>query len=121
MKKGVLHFTLFSRMMKYSITDSTLSAGREEEKSARNEEGRQKHMKCNRRGVKEKEGFSGRDTERHGQASKCQGEVNSWKRDLCRELGVCVCVLTHIHLNTDAYAYLFVCLYMSSKHAPRQE
>lgn len=62
-------------------------------------------MKRNRRGAKEKWGFGGRDTGRHEQASKCQGEMNSWRRNLHWEVCVwwlrmcvytCISILMHI-------------------------
>lgn len=59
----------------------------------------------------------GRDTGRHEQASKCQGETNSWRRNLLWEVCVClarkVCARVHVHLYTAAY--LFCLVY--NKHA----
>lgn len=75
--------------------------------SGRNDEGKQKHMKCNRRGVREKLEFGGRDAGRYEQASKCQGEMNSWRRNVHWE--VCVfseCVCLPVHLYADPYSYL---------------
>jgi len=54
------------------------------EVSGRNEEGRQKRMKGNRRGAKEEWGFGGRDTGSCEEASKCQQQMNSWRRTLQR-------------------------------------
>lgn len=107
---AIFHF-VHSDMMKYLITVSEHRREGGLRHAGRNEEGRQKRMKCNRRGAKEKSGFGRRDRGRHEQASKCQGEMNSWRRNLHRE--VCVCLMsvcTHMHLYTDAYSYLVACL-----------
>lgn len=94
-------------MMKYLITDSVEPGFRHIE---RNVEGRQKCMKWNRRGSKDESGVrGGRDTGRHEQASKCQGEMNSWRRNLLWEVCVClasarvcastcICIPPHIYL-----------------------
>lgn len=96
--------TTFHFVHSDEISDNRLSASvRREwrgEELGRNKERKQKCMKCDRRGVKEKEGIRGRDTGRHEQASKCQGEMNSWRRDLHQEVWVCElnegCVCLHI-------------------------
>lgn len=89
-EEGATFHFVQSDMMKHLITDSEHRLCGRSRHTSRDEEGKQKRMKCNRRGVKEKEGFGGRDTGRHEQASKCQGDMNSWRRNLHGE--VCVCV-----------------------------
>lgn len=75
-EQGAIFHFVQTQMMKYLITDC------EKRSQTHDVLGRQKHMKCNRRGVKKTEGFEGRDRGRHEQASKCQGEMNSWRRNL---------------------------------------
>lgn len=70
-----------------------------------------------------KRGFGGRDTGRQEQASKWQGEMNSWRRNLHREVCVClvnVCawVCIHMHLYTDAYSYLVARLEQTCPRTP---
>lgn len=107
---ATFHF-VHSDMMKYLITASQNTEGGSGwriKHTGRNEEGRQKRMKRNRRRAKEKSEFGGWDTHRHEQASKWQGEMNSWRRNLHGA----VCAYTHSSLYWCIF--LFSCLFITN-------
>lgn len=55
-----------------------------------------------------------RDTGRHEQASKCQGETNSWRRNLLREVCACLARRVCVHACAHAHACVRVHLYTAA-------
>lgn len=89
--------------------------GGEEEESARNEEGKQKDVKCNRRGVKEKEGFRGRDTETWTgfkvprRSEQLEERCTPGVRCVYVCIYRCICILMYIRIYLPVYTCPLTC------------